>query len=67
MSDYTYQNFQTVRVSEVVETDDSTFTFRVSSSLKEDFSKLCRDDRISASNALKRYMAKCVSKGRIVN
>lgn len=67
MSDYIYQTLSTVRVSEAVETDDSTFTFRVSSSLKEDFSKLCKDERLSASNALKRYMARCVAKGRIVN
>jgi hypothetical protein len=70
MSDYIYQNspvLQTFKVTEIAETDDSTFTFRVSSRLKEEFSKLCREEHLSSATALKRYMSRCVSKGRIVN
>jgi antitoxin component of RelBE/YafQ-DinJ toxin-antitoxin module len=54
------------QVTTLPDNDNSTFTFRVSSDLKAEFSKLCKDDHMSASNVLKRYMAQCVSKGRIV-
>jgi len=55
------------RITIIPETDDSTLNMRVSTALKKDFSVLCKKEHLSVATALKRYMARCVSKGRIVN
>ena len=47
--------------------DDSTFTFRVNSQLKDDFKKLCSRDRYSSASVIKRWMLKAVRDGRINN
>ena len=52
---------------DVILTDDSSFTFRVNSELKAQFSHLCRRDQYSAASALKRYMLFCVRKGEITH
>lgn len=46
--------------------DDTTFTFRVNSKLKAEFTQLCKTEHFSAAAALKRYMSHCVAKSRIV-
>ena len=55
----------TFRVTHIQETDDSTFTFRVSSKLKEDFSRICKNEQLSSATALKRYMASCIKNNKI--
>ena len=47
--------------------DDTNFTFRVNSALKEQFMQLCKQERYSAAAALKRYMHRCVEKGHITH
>ena len=41
--------------------DDSTFTFRVSSDLKRDFKEACKKQRFSSASAIKRYMENVVN------
>lgn len=43
--------------------EDSTFTFRVNAKLKEQFSKLCKSQRMSPSTAIKLYMEDSISEG----
>lgn len=64
---FMYDKLPYTRITLIPEKDDTTFTFRVSSALKEDFAEICRKEHLSAATALKRYMTRCVSKGRIVN
>jgi hypothetical protein len=47
--------------------DDSSYTFRVNFKLKEDFFRLCKKEKYTASAALKRYMLRCVNKGYITH
>ena len=47
------------------EGDDDRYTFRVNKRLKEDFSRVCRRDRIPASVAIKRYMVLSVRAGKL--
>ena len=44
---------------------DDVLTFRVNSSLKKEFSKICKENQSSASSELKRYMLKIVEQGSL--
>lgn len=45
--------------------EDSTFTFRVNGNLKEQFSKLCKRQRVTPSAALKIYMEDSLGRGYV--
>jgi hypothetical protein len=42
---------------------DDVLTFRVNSSLKKEFSRICKENQSSASSELKRHMLKIVEQG----
>lgn len=53
---------ETIKADEFVE-DDSTFNFRLNSSLKQKFSDICKREHLTVGIALKRYMTDCVIAG----
>lgn len=44
---------------------DAVVNFRVNGALKEEFSKICKQNQSSASSELKRYMLQVVKRGSI--
>jgi hypothetical protein len=44
---------------------DDVLTFRVNSALKNEFSKICKDNQFSACSDLNRYMLKIVDQGSL--
>lgn len=44
---------------------DDVINFRVSSVLKDEFSKICKDDQSTISRELKRYMLSIVKQGSL--
>jgi len=44
---------------------DSTFSFRIDSSLKAEFIGICKEEHLSGATILKRYISRCVRLGSV--